>query len=366
MRRETWAIGALVGVLVAAGVAVGVRVVDNGAFAGPPSIQENVTAADPGGLTIQWLGDMMLGDAAQKVLATNGYDWALSQVASKVAADVVIANAESPITLSTEPWGPDKPYSYQASPAAAKAMADAGIDIVSLANNHAMDRGPAGLADTKANFEKVGISSFGAGDTIDTAREPIMIRTKGRTVAVLGFGEYFGRASSASERRPGVVVMGPQTIDDGFARAKAAGADDVVAFVHWGDNYQDVNEAQRSMAPLFAKAGYRMVVGSGPHIVQPISVVNGMPVVYSLGNFVFGANGRFTKFNKQGFGLMATTQFHDDATITMTLRCINTDNDTVAFQPRPCSATQAADFLPTLNPGITVKGDVGTLKLPAR
>jgi hypothetical protein len=364
MKKDALFIGVAAAVFVVGALAVGSRMVSSGALSGPPVVGVSVDSASPDGPTVQFLGDTMLGDAAEPVLAAQGYSWALNLVEPMVDADVVIANGESPLTTSTAKWGPDKPYSYQASPEAARALAEAGITVMGLANNHAMDRGPEGLADTQANLAAAGIASFGAGATIDEARRPLVIDAGERKIAVVGFGEYFGRSSAASARRPGVVVMGPQTIDDAFRRAKDAGADDVVAYVHWGDNYQEVNDAQRGNAALFAEAGYRMVIGAGPHIAQPMVEVDGMPVMYSLGNFVFGANGRFAKFGKPGFGISATTQWLNDGSVKVTMSCLITDNSLVKFQPRPCTAGETRQYLPTVNPQLAIAGTSGTLTLP--
>lgn len=86
-----------------------------------------------------------------------------------------------------------------------------------------------------------------------------------------------------------------------------------------------------------------------------------MPVIYSVGNFVFGSPGRFDQNLVPGLGLAAGVELRPDGTTRLSVRCLLTDNDVVAFQPRPCTPAEARGFLPSLNPELTVQDDVGTL-----
>ena len=88
-----------------------------------------------------------------------------------------------------------------------------------------------------------------------------------------------------------------------------------------------------------------------------------MPVVYSLGNFVFGTPGRFTGA-APGVGLMATTAFGPDGIEELRLHCIRTNNAEVGFQPRPCTPAQADEVLRTVHPDIAVEDGVGVLPWP--
>jgi poly-gamma-glutamate capsule biosynthesis protein CapA/YwtB (metallophosphatase superfamily) len=241
-------------------------------------------------------------------------------------------------------------------------MRDFGIDAISLANNHAMDRGPAGLADTIAAAGAAGIVPVGAGPSTCEAELPLMVRTPAGILGIVALGVPYGTDRMAGLTRPGSIAMSPATISRGAALARAAGADWVIGFVHWGQNYHEVTDVQRDSAAQFAAAGYDLVVGAHPHIVQPIEVIDGMPVAYSLGNFVFGAAGRFPA--GAGFGLLVQATF-DRATglRLLTLRCVATDNDIVAFQPRACSAEEATTVLGGLNPGVVVTDGRGILAL---
>lgn len=155
--------------------------------------------------------------------------------------------------------------------------------------------------------------------------------------------------------------MRPDTVRRGADLARAAGADWVIAKLHWGDNYAPVSAEQRYWAQQFADAGYDMVVGSGPHIAQPIEFIGSMPVVYSVGNFVFGTRGRFADYEVPGLGLAVGVELSPDGVNELSVRCLLTDNEVVSYQPRPCTAEEAAAFLPTLHPDLALQDDVGVL-----
>lgn len=308
---------------------------------------------DRDGVTVQFVGDTMLADGAQEVLDRSGYDWPLASVTSLLDGDVVIANAEAPITALPLPDAETRPYSYNAMPPAAGALARAGVDVLGLANNHSMDRGQPGLADTIRAARTVGITTFGAGATLAEAETPLIIESPAGTVAVVGLGErYVG--STASDTTAGIPVLSRGQIHRSAALARAAGADWIVALVHWGENYQPVEAKQLAYATMFAEAGYDAVVGTGPHIAQRVEVMEGMPVLFSLGNFVFGAPGRFAQFGTDGFGIVAGLTFTRDDAPALDLRCIQTDNSRVRYRPVPCTTAQARRVLGPLHPSVTL------------
>lgn len=344
---------------VMAGTFVGVHV----ATAGPAvhAVSRTVTLQDPASLTVQFLGDTMLGDAAQPDLDRNGYQWPLQYVAPLLSADFSIANAEAPISARTGFADPLKDYSYASSPAAARALAASGIDALGLANNHANDLGPLGLADTVANARRQGMATFGAG-RLPLAERPLLIRSPAGTLGIVGIGENFGSRTTAGTTQAGTVVLSPRAVQRGVDLARAAGAEWVVAYVHWGDNYQPVVPQQRAWARVFADAGYDMVIGTGPHVVQPIKVVRGMPVVYSIGNFVFGSPGRFASFGMKGYGLSMQLELARHQPIGVSATCLRTDNDDVNYQPRPCTPQQAAELFSTVSPRLSIVGNKAFLR----
>lgn len=336
------------------------------ASAEPPRLERPATPADSAApsFRILWAGDTLLADAAQPLLDRRGYDWPFARLAGAPQADFTLINLEGPITIETEPWDPDQRWSYQARPAAAQALADAGIDAAGLANNHALDRGPQGLTDTRETLAAVGIASFGGGRDA-AAKQPLLIETPHGIVGVVGFGPDKGFGRLASAARTGWLAPTATAVRRGIALAHQAGARWVVAFVHWGENYAPIDAEQRRTAARFAAAGYDLLVGHGSHTAQPIELLPAgpdrtMPALYSLGNFVFGTPGRYTTA-VPGVSLLLTTVVGPNG-LQAELRCLLTNNDEVAFQPRLCPSTQARQVLGALHPDIELEEDIATLR----
>ncbi len=332
-----------------------------------PVVEARVASGPDQALSVQFLGDTMLGDAALPLLRRHGYDWAFrDEVKAALDADYVIANLETSVTAHPVPFDPGKQYFYAASPRSVPAMRRANIDAVSLANNHAFDAGPTGLAVTLRHADEASMAAVGAGANLARAQEPLMVRSDAGTVAIVGLGENFGSSRRADDVQAGTVVLSPETVQRGVDSARAAGADWVVAFVHWGDNYQLINDQQRYWAGQLADAGYDLVVGSGPHIAQPIELVHGVPVVFSVGNFVFGSNGRFESYGQKGLGLIVTATFETGTGPLLAVRCLVTNNERTNFRPRLCSTAKAHRFLPTINPDLVLDEQGGYLQTPSR
>ncbi len=306
---------------------------------------------------IVWAGDILLADAAQPAIDARGYDWPLALVAPLLAGDFAIGNAEGPITVSPVVYFPEATWSYNAQPAAA-ALAAAGFDALGLSNNHSYDRGPSGLADTIQYAREAGLRPFGAGMNVQDAAAPLLIETTHGAVAVLGFGEEWRFGRVAGPGQPGTVPFTAEAIARGKTLAAAAGARWTVAYVHWGENYSYVTAEQRRVAAAFADAGYDLVVGHHPHVPQEVDLIDGMPVLYSLGNFVFGTEGRFTP-EFPGHGLVARTFVGPTGIERIELACIVTDNDLVHYQPRPCAAAEAERVMAGLGPHVVWADGVG-------
>jgi hypothetical protein len=325
----------------------------------PVVIARDVPSGPDGKLSVHFVGDTMLGDAAQPLLDQRGYDWPFQAVASMLTGDLVVAVAEAPISTLTLPWSLEKLFSYSTRPDAAGAMARAGIDAVTLANNHIFDVGPVGLTDTIHHLEAAGIAAFGAVPDAPRARQPLLLRTELGTIGIVGLGESYGNRAGRDE--PGTIVFSPEAIERGAKVARMAGAKWVAAFAHWGDNYTPINGEQRYWAQQFASAGYDLVMGSGPHFAQLIEFVGPMPVIYSIGNFVFGAPGRFAENRLPGVGLTIGVELIADGATQLAVRCLLTDNAVVGYQSRPCTRAETQAHLQPLHPQMAVHEDVGVL-----
>ncbi len=205
-------------------------------------------------------------------------------------ADVMMANNEFCYSGRGAPLV-GKEYTFRAKPESVNLLNKMGIDIVSLANNHAFDYGEEAFFDTLDILKNAGVRYVGAGRNIDEASAPKYYYINGRKVAVMAAArtEYYKIFTpQATETQSG--IMRTHTPDDfivAVSKAKAI-SDIVIVYVHWGTEGTDKLEpAQVKLAHQLIDAGASAVLGSHPHVLQGIEFYNGAPIVYSLGNFLF-------------------------------------------------------------------------------
>ena len=112
---------------------------------------------------------------------------------------------------------------------------------------------------------------------------------------------------------------------------------------------------------LFDEVGYDLVVGTGPHIVQPVERIGDTLVAYSIGNFAFGTPGRFTA-EDSGYGIALTSVLTSGGFRELRMTCVETDNERVFYQPRPCDEATAKQVLGAMNPAVIFEGATGILR----
>jgi poly-gamma-glutamate capsule biosynthesis protein CapA/YwtB (metallophosphatase superfamily) len=200
-------------------------------------------------------------------------------------ADLAIANFENP--------APDN-YSYHttgtrfsADPRLIDGLMNAGIDYVSLANNHIRDAGGQGILDTIKNLDDRGIAHSGAGKNVVAAHRPAIMKVGKVKVAILGYDTIApGNAATASS--PGSARLTGSAVRTDVRAARRAGADVVIVFPHWGSEYDPTPFAgQERLARACIDAGADMVVGNHAHWAGAMEVYKGKPIWFALGNFVF-------------------------------------------------------------------------------
>ncbi|MBZ4333190.1 CapA family protein [Corallococcus interemptor] len=215
------------------------------------------------------------------------------------SGDLFVVNLECPYTDSTQKL--PKNFNFRARPELVNVLTAGRVGVVSLANNHLMDYGAQGLLDTLAALEAARIPYFGAGRTLAEARRPAVLTVGDLRVAFLGYF-FLGtrniepREVYATDTTPGVaghfsdVEEMERMLREDIAAAKAQ-ADLVLPFFHWGIEGNTTPEPyQVRLAHAAIDAGAAGVLGSHPHVLQSMELYRGRPVLYSLGNFVFGGN----------------------------------------------------------------------------
>ncbi|HET9036547.1 MAG TPA: CapA family protein [Myxococcaceae bacterium] len=226
--------------------------------------------------------------------------WGFAEVKPLFAgADLVLVNLECPFTSGGAPI--PKNFNFRARPSTVQVLVDAGVRVVSLANNHLMDYGPDGVADTIATLDAAGIAHFGAGRTLAEARRPAIVEIAGLKVAFLGYlilGEKHPEPAVvwATETSAGVAghpsdwTVVERMVREDVAAAKTQ-ADLVIPFFHWGrEGSKGPDAYQIALAKAAVESGAAAVLGSHPHVLHGMERIGRVPVFYSLGNLVFGGN----------------------------------------------------------------------------
>ena len=260
-----------------------------------------VAGSGSGEITLALAGDVHFeGQLTRLLTQPRG---ALGPIARTLRkADVAMVNLETPITSRGRPdpkelEGDGNRYHFRTSGRALDVLADAGVDVVSVANNHAGDYGQVGLADTLAAGQERGIAMVGAGSNQEVAFTPHRVSVGGVDVSFLAadavFREGMSGVWSAGPDNPGLAAAretSPPALLAAVAAAKEAG-DLVVVYLHWGLEYQACpSQRQRSLARNLAEAGADVVVGSHAHVVGGAGWSGESYVSYGLGNFVWYHN----------------------------------------------------------------------------
>jgi poly-gamma-glutamate synthesis protein (capsule biosynthesis protein) len=245
-------------------------------------------------VTLAFGGDVHFEGATGDALASRG-DGFLAEIAPTLsAADVAVVNLETAITDRGNPA--PKEFNFRGPPSGLTALKAAGVDVVSVANNHGMDYGLVGLQDTLAASASTGMPMVGIGVDDAQAYAPWIVEVKGQTIAVLGATQVLDgnliTAWTASPGKPGMASAKDEARLVTAVQAAQAVADTVVVFLHWGTEGQTCpNNVQPPLAQTLVDAGADVVVGGHAHRLQGAGRLGPGMVGYGLGNFAFYARG---------------------------------------------------------------------------
>ena len=255
--------------------------------ASPSASPASSAAASSVELTLAFGGDVHFTERTAGLLKNPAT--AFGPMAAELsAADLAVVNLETAVTTRGTPE--PKEFHFRAPPAAYEAVRAAGVDAVSIANNHALDYGRVGFADTLDAAAAAGVPVFGGGRTIDEAYAPLILTVRGVRVAIVGFSQIHTLAESwkAGPATPGIALA--WDVPRAVAAVKAARerADLVVVFNHWGTERESCpNANQQSFAAALADAGADMIIGAHAHVLQGDGWLGRTYVAYGLGNFVW-------------------------------------------------------------------------------
>jgi poly-gamma-glutamate synthesis protein (capsule biosynthesis protein) len=198
-------------------------------------------------------------------------------------AELAVVNHESPIT---DGWSHHRSgFTFTGKPELTRIFTSAGIDWVSLANNHIADAGSEGIEDTRRILRRYGIRFGGAGRDLKQARQVDVLEVGDVRLAFVPCVGVAPNAYAGPATRGGTPCQGPVAKD---IRSAGREADIVIAFPHWGAEYtRRPSAVQRKQAAAWVKAGADLVLGAHSHVAGAIEDIDGVPVLYSMGNLIF-------------------------------------------------------------------------------
>lgn len=264
-------------------------------------------------------------------------------------ADIFMINNEFTFTSRGTPTV-NKKFTFRANPGNVSMYEEMGVDIVSVANNHIYDYGEISLLDTLDTLEQAEIPYVGAGRNLQEAMTPVYYIANGMKIAFVSATQIERNSvpdtKEATQDSAGVLrCMNPDNLLLTIEEAKK-NSDYVILYIHWGTESQEaIDWLQEQQAPIYAQAGVDLIIGDHPHCLQKMDSVEGVPVIYSLGNFWFNSRTQNSCVVKVALraGEMESFQF---------IPCRQSDCRTVLLTGQ--EKTEVLDYMRTISPNVTI------------
>jgi poly-gamma-glutamate synthesis protein (capsule biosynthesis protein) len=246
-------------------------------------------ASNEDGVTLMFSGDVALTEGYSNLIKDDR-KWAFAAMDDYRQADVAMVNLDAPFTTAQ----PQQDSAPKADPANVEVLKNGGVDIVNLADSRTMDYQAPGLEETLKTLDKAGIQYVGAGENAKEARRPKIVDVKGQRIAYLGYSD--SELQAATDAKAGVNPHQSKASPSGGSSRVAADiqairnqVDWIIVNYHWGDELSRYPaDWQIELAHTTIDQGADVVVGHHSHILQGAEIYKGRPIVYSLGNFIFG------------------------------------------------------------------------------
>jgi poly-gamma-glutamate capsule biosynthesis protein CapA/YwtB (metallophosphatase superfamily) len=256
------------------------------------------TASPSPTIRLLFTGDINLGRCiARASVRANDFTYPFIYVGDKLRnADITVGSLDGTISNESPPMACPQSMNLIGPEAMVAGLQFAGFDLITVATNHIKDCGEKGykcdngaFLDTLKTLTSAGIAPVGGGENLQESRKPVIFEQHGTRFAFLGIDQVDKRVW-AKENSPGSAPLSSDKIEQILADIRSAKkiADVVIVLPQWGVEYAPIPEdIQRKWAKEFMDAGATLVVGNGPHIIQPIDVFSNGVAFYALGNFVF-------------------------------------------------------------------------------
>lgn len=252
------------------------------------------------------VGDIMLARKVERLMQSHGTDYPFVNVRDKLqVADITFGNLESPLSERGTPL-PGKGICFRARPEMSHKLKESGFDVLSVANNHAVDYDTDAFLDTLELLRASQIQPVGGGQNIDEARQPVIIEKNGLKVGFLAYTVFadiyyhakYRRTFQATETISGVVPLEEELILEDLAALRPQ-VDVAIVSLHWGTEYaRSPQAAQQELGRALIDGGADLIIGHHPHIIQGFERYKDGLIAYSLGNFIFDQNQHV--FTRQG------------------------------------------------------------------
>lgn len=219
-------------------------------------------------------GDMMLDRNVKLKINENSLDYPFLKIKDFILNnDIVVANAEGSFTFfdSVTVGKKNAPLNFTFDPILLSTLKDVGFTLLGQANNHTLNFGIKGFAQSTTSITIAGLNYF--GDPQNNNVEPYIKEINGEKIGFVAYNEF--------------SYQGKDNVIKAIQETKKQ-TSYLIVYPHWGVEYnQSFTEAQQKVAHEFIDAGADVVIGMHPHVIEPIEIYNGKPIFYSLGNFIF-------------------------------------------------------------------------------
>lgn len=286
-----------------------------------------MSPAGAGRIVLHAVGDIGFGGALRPLTAPDGAADPFAGVAGILSgADLLFGNLETPLVeAGTPPASRSTAPGFGGDPRCARWLARSSFTIVSLANNHVMDYGLAGLESTTGALRAAGVLHVGAGPTLGESRRPVIVERAGLRVGFLAYAAP-GR-HSATDDSPGAAPLLPDLVREDVRRLRPL-VDLVVLSLHFGLIYSDFPRREdQALARELCDLGAGIILGHHPHVLQGIEKRGGSLIAYSLGEILFDP----------ASGYVVNRSAAEVRRESIALRVVWEAGGVVACEPRPTS-----------------------------
>ncbi|WP_339316305.1 CapA family protein [Paenibacillus sp. FSL R10-2734] len=259
----------------------------------PSAIASSAASPSSEPIKLAFAGDILLDGFVGDQITKYGVNFPFAKVAPTLQkADIAFANLEMPVSIRGK--AAEKTFAFRSKPAVLGGLTYAGIDGVSLANNHILDYGKDAMLDTLVHLDRNKIGHTGAGKDEAEAFKPYTKTVKGKKIGILGVSRVLsGPSWHAGKNRPGAASAYTSQPMLTAIQKMSKENDYTIVYIHWNEEFKDYPEKYaRTLAKQMIDSGADIILGAHSHCLMGIEYYKNKPIYYSLGNFVFNRSTR--------------------------------------------------------------------------